>query len=284
MIVPGKTSRRAEIENVHILADKITAPAAPAHRISRVRLLTPFRESLECCAATIVSGRRGTGKTVLATDFVRHAGRAAAWYKVDAPDSELRVFFQYLCASVREQRPAFGQRVLERLGSLLSIEDVPLLVEYFIYELLEHDAPLLVVIDDLHLVYDAEWVVHFFRRLLPLLPPEVHFVLIGRSLPPAPLWRMRSKQTLRVVEERELAFNLQEAQRLFAGFGLSNEQAFAAWEQTHGRASSLVECAQLLSLASAPLENSETSSERREQSGRLRLVKGYTSGTSFKTA
>jgi LuxR family maltose regulon positive regulatory protein len=267
---------------VHILPDKISLPSDLTPRVLRERLLETLRESLACCAATIVSGRSGTGKTILAADFARSSGRCVAWYKVDAPDSELAVFFQYLCASVRQVRPGFGEQTMERLGELLSIEDVPLLVEYFVYELLQQDEPLLVVVDDLHLVYDAEWVVPFFRRLLPLLPPEVHVMLLGRSLPPAPLWRMRSKQTLCVINELELAFTLTEAQRLFAGYGLAARLAVPAWEQTRGRASTLEEQARLAAAAEelsrvADLGESHAASH-------LRLVKGYSPDPSLGTA
>jgi ATP/maltotriose-dependent transcriptional regulator MalT len=64
----------------------------------------------------------------------------------------------------------------------------------------------LVVIEDLHLVSDSDWLVPFFSRLLPLLPSEVHVLITSRSLPPAPLWRMRSKQSLVVIDEARCAF------------------------------------------------------------------------------
>ena len=217
------------------LPDKINAPAE-LPRVSRGRLLALLRESLEGCNSTIIQGRAGTGKTMLAADFARRCGRRVAWYKVDAPDMELRVFFQYLSAGIAAGRPGFGRRILERIGATVGAEDVPLLVEYFVYELLESDEPLLIVIDDLHQVYDAEWVVPFFRRLLPLLPPEVHVVLLGRSLPPTPLWRMRSKQTLCVLDEPSLAFTPEEARQLFASYGLDEERAEAVLRQTRGRA------------------------------------------------
>jgi ATP/maltotriose-dependent transcriptional regulator MalT len=274
--------REPETLKVNILQDKITSPHNLAPRVSRERLLSILRESLNCCAATIINGRTGTGKTALVNDFARNSGRRVAWYKVDAPDSELSVFFQYLCASVRGQRPGFGEQTLARLGELVGIEDVPLLVEYFVYELLEHDEPLLMVVDDLHLVYDAEWVVPFFRRLLPLLPPEVHIMLIGRSLPPAPLWRMRSKQTLYVIDEPELAFTLDEARELFESYELPCEQASAAWQRTRGRASTLENLARLMAEA-AELAKSSTK-ERRRNTGRLRLIKGYSPKTSMRTA
>jgi ATP/maltotriose-dependent transcriptional regulator MalT len=221
---------------------------------------------------------------MLTRDFSRLSGRRAAWYKVDAPDAELRVFFRYLCASVGAARPGFGRKTLERLGERVGQEDVPLLVEYFVYELLERDEPLLVVVDDLHLVYDADWVVPFFRRLLPLLPPEVHLVLIGRSLPPAPLWRMRSKQTLCVIDEAALAFSPEEAERLFESYGLPRRMARPALEQTRGRAGAL----DLLARTAKVNEEAARLAAARDDDGRrvrsLQLVKGFNRKSSLGTA
>jgi hypothetical protein len=51
----------------------------------------------------------GSGKTALAINFATKCGRPFVWYKVDAPESELRIFFHYLVASIRRQRPRFGE-------------------------------------------------------------------------------------------------------------------------------------------------------------------------------
>ena len=256
---------------VQVIPEKITPPAE-LPRVSRERLLRTLKESMEGCNSTIVAGRAGTGKTMLATDFARRSGRRVAWYKLDAPDSELSVFLRHLCASLAGARPGFGEKTLERVGFADAL-DVPLAVEHLTYELLESNEPLLVVIDDLHLVYDAEWVVPFFRRWLPLLPPEVHVVLLGRSLPPTPLWRMRSKQTLCVLEEETLAFTLEEARALYASYGLPGACADAALRETRGRAATLDARARREGVAE---ESERTPSSRgARQSGRLplRLVK-----------
>jgi hypothetical protein len=50
---------------------------------------------------------------------------------------------------------------------------------------------------------------------------------------------MRSKQMLRVVEESELAFTLDETFRLFETYGLSEEYARVAWRETSGRAAAV---------------------------------------------
>ncbi|HEV7891068.1 MAG TPA: AAA family ATPase [Pyrinomonadaceae bacterium] len=224
---------------MQVIQDKITAPRQTPHA-PRPRLLRMLGEGLDSCTSTVITGRAGTGKTLLATDFARGCGRRTAWYTVEAPDGELPVFLRYLTESVRRQRPGFGREVLSGFAGSTGSGDIPALAEAFIYELQECGGePLLLVIDGLHLIYDAEWVVPFFRRLLPLLPTEAHMLIIGRSLPPTPVWRMRSKQTLCLVEEAALAFTPREAEELFAAYGLAGRDARRALEQTGGRAASL---------------------------------------------
>ncbi len=255
-----------------LILDKITTPAE-APRISRPRLLSTLHGSLNSCTSTIINGRAGTGKTLLVSDFARRCGRAVAWYKIDASDGDLHVFFNYLLGAVGRYRPGFGERALVPLIEAATLEDIPVLAEAFVYELLENvgQEPLVIILDDLHLVYDAEWVVPFFRRLLPLLPAEAHMLITGRSLPPAPLWRMRSKQTLCVVEETVLSFTLKEAEKLFAHYNLAPERAASALQQSRGRAAALDAIARLWS----ETENTGATKPKRTRKPRIRQTHGY---------
>lgn len=219
--------------------------ALPAHNTSplRLRLLGLLDESIRTCASTIINGRAGCGKTTLAADFARRCGRSIAWYKVDAPDADRQIFFKYLIASIQQHRPGFGWENVEPLLQK-NVSDIQLLADAFVYELLKADRErLLIVIEDLHLIHDADWVVPFFSRLLPLLPTNVHMVITSRTMPPAPVWRMRSKQSLSVIDEAELAFTRQEAIDLFEFHGVSREEATIALDHTHGRAAALDHCA-----------------------------------------
>src|SRR5207253_1731171 len=81
----------------------IAIPAQSAH-VSRPRLLKLLENNLASYNATIINGRAGTGETVLAAGFARRSGRALSWYKVDASDSDLRVFCEHLLASLKLQR------------------------------------------------------------------------------------------------------------------------------------------------------------------------------------
>jgi LuxR family maltose regulon positive regulatory protein len=235
---------------MQVIHDKVTVPLQNP-RVSRPRLLRVLEAGLDSCTSTIITGGGGTAKTLLAKDFARnYCAARTAWYSVEAPDGELPIFLRYLVESVSRQRPGFGREVLAQCAATTGCEDIPTLAEAFLYELLEcRGEPLLMVIDDLHLIYDAEWVVPFFRRLLPLLPREAHLLIVGRSLPPTPMWRMRSKQTLCLIEEDGLAFTPREAADLFASYGLAGDDARAALEQSQGRAAVLDGLARRMSRA-----------------------------------
>jgi len=231
---------------MELILEKIATPS-PMACLPRPRLQAILEQSLSSCTSTILSARAGTGKTSLAIEFAENSGRAVAWYKVDAPDSELLIFFRYLIASISKQRPGFGGGALLPLLWSATPGRMPLVAEAFVYEL-EREAgkPLLIVIEDLHLVCDVEWLVPFFSRLLPLLPSDVHLLITSRTMPPAPLWRLRSKQTLSVIDEETLCFTKEEAISLFESYDLSREQACIALDHSHGRAAALTSLAATL--------------------------------------
>src|SRR5215831_16165304 len=125
-----------------IITSKIMIPTE-IPRVCRQGLLDTLQENLKSCHATVINGRAGAGKTMLAVDFVRrHVGRAA-WYKVDAPDMSLTVFIEYLVASVARVRPGFGRQTLEcreralRSGQTgaMSEFDIAALAEAYAYDL-----------------------------------------------------------------------------------------------------------------------------------------------------
>jgi LuxR family maltose regulon positive regulatory protein len=257
------SSHDLDMAKLELITDKI-APPARRSRVSRPRLLSILEKSMATGTSTIISGRASTGKTSLALDFAQKCGRPVAWYKIDAPDADPRIFFSYLISSIQDCRPEFGIRSLVPLTEAAGLEHMTWLADAFVYKLAESETsgPLLIVIEDLHLVSDSDWLVPFFTRLLPLLPSEVHLLITSRNLPPAPLWRMRSKQSLVVIDEETLAFTRTEAIALFESYGLSSDQASIALDHTHGRAGALDESALFLQKSSRSRSETDNRVER----------------------
>ncbi len=234
---------------MRLILEKITAPSK-LPRVTRVRLLEKLHKSLYCCAASVINGRAGTGKTQLAADFAWGCSRNVAWLKVDSSDANLGIFIQYLTESISRQSPVFNGQPVRCLAETVTLKDFSFLAERFVYDLQEHSyEPLLIVIEDLHLVYDADWVAPFFTRLLPLLPTDVHMLITCRSMLPFPLWRMLSKQMLCVIDEAELAFTQVEAEDLLLSYGLGVESASFGSRRESVRIAVLDEFARRLNMA-----------------------------------
>src|SRR5215211_4505250 len=92
------TSPKAERDGVHILNEKLEIPHC-AGLIERPRLIEKLERSLSRFAATLVSGRAGTGKTSIAAAYAR-TRKTTAWFTVESSDVDWNVFASYLAASV----------------------------------------------------------------------------------------------------------------------------------------------------------------------------------------
>ena len=205
----------------------------PSSMVQRARLLQELQTNLTRYTATVLSGRSGTGKTWLAADFAQSCQRRTAWYRVEASDAALPVFWEYLVCCL----PLSGTPQTVVPHALNTPTDY---AEALAHLLTEHcEQPLLFVLDDLHLIYDAPWLETFITRLLALTPRSVHFLLVGRGLPPAPLWRLRSKQRVGLIEETALAFTPEETQAWWAQLPDAQDHALTAWRKTRGRAALL---------------------------------------------
>ncbi len=98
-------------------------------------------------------------------------------------------------------------------------------------------------------MFDAAWFADFFHAFVPSLSPRVKVLLIARTLPPLAVWRLRSKQILDVVEEKSLAFSVDETIRLFRNHKLAPKIARAAHQTAYGKIPKLKEITEKKSLS-----------------------------------
>ena len=224
--------------DIHLFAEKLRVPEFKKN-ISRPRLNELLTKSSIQFGATLVCGRAGTGKTALAADFARKY-KNVSWYSVESAESDWNTFSKYLTAGIFENnshKTLFGKdtesnSIQEKISKFLSKLFSQIGAAY-------KNESLLIVLDDIHHVFDAEWFNDFLHLLIYSLLPNVNLLLLSRSKPSAPLWRLRSKQILNVIDEKLLALSVEETEQLYNNYGLNTEHAKKAHRDTFGRISKL---------------------------------------------
>lgn len=231
-------SRKTVRHTLPLILEKMVVPSVPA-AIARPRLREFFGKSVRQFPANLISGRAGTGKTYSAVGLSRDY-RTVAWYSVDPADSDWAVFSHYLASAVSVA--AAGGTV-----EVAPLKAKPAQISQFLDKLLAtiesrlNGQEMLIVLDDIHHVFDAPWFADFFNLLLFSVQPNTHLLLLCRSKPPLPLWRLRSKQVLNVIDEKLLAFDETEIGDLCQTLGAHRSLARDVPESAKGRIAKVVD-------------------------------------------
>jgi LuxR family transcriptional regulator, maltose regulon positive regulatory protein len=191
-----------------LLATKLHVPQPRPGFLPRPRLLQRLAEAT-ALELVLVCTPAGFGKTSLLGDWARRSGRVVAWLSLDAGDNDPARFWRHVTAALDRVRPGVAERVGGLLGppTPASFEG---LVTALINELEGQPEPVLLVLDDYHLV-DAQAVHASLAFLVEHLPPGLRLVLASRADPPLPLARLRARGQLAELRAAELRFTPEEA-------------------------------------------------------------------------
>lgn len=222
-----------------LLTTKLFVPRTPAGFVFRPRLVEQLDEGA-ARELVLVSAPAGFGKTALLADWSQRRKRPVAWLSLDASDNDPVRFWRHVAAALDRVRPG----VAERVGPLLarpSPTSFDGFVSALINELVGHADPVVLVLDDYHLI-EAESVHASLLFLLEHVPPGLQLVLACRADPPLPLARLRGRGKLAELRTLELRFTDAEAAALLreaVGQDLGDDAVAALAARTEGWAAGL---------------------------------------------
>jgi LuxR family maltose regulon positive regulatory protein len=172
---------------------KFDAPAAPTGYIPRPRLEARL-EAASGARLTVVSGRAGSGKSVLISSWLaKFADDDSSWVTLDEDDNKPSVFWSDVTAAVN------------RLSG----------DEYGRYMVARSDRDGYLVIDDAH-VLTAVAAQRSLVQLVALAPSWLHLILSSREQPALALWRLRAEGALVEIDDDALRLDPEEAHHLVA--------------------------------------------------------------------
>jgi ATP/maltotriose-dependent transcriptional regulator MalT len=206
----GVTAGAAEV----VITTKLFRPNPRHHTVERIRLHELLRQG-RTLPLTLVVAPAGWGKSTLVADWLAHDQVAAGWVSLDAGDDDPKRFWRYLLLAADRAGSAAGPAALRRLGAKSSdiLRDV---LPAFVNELASSGGPLVLVLDDYHLISSAQ-VHETVVTLLDRCPPQLHLMVITRADPPLPVSRLRVRGELAEVRAEQLRFSLEEALEFFRG-------------------------------------------------------------------
>lgn len=218
-----------------LLPTKLHPRQARPQTLARPRLI----EQLERCAAlplTVVLGPAGAGKSTAVVAWLEHTELPVAWLSLDPADDAPNRLLAYVLAALQTVDP----RLTTDASALLAapeIDDVEALwADAIVIPLAQREAPLVLVLDDFHVITDPR--LHgVIAWLLDHGPACLRLLLLSRSEPPLPLARARARGALGELGVDDLRFSLDEARRFYAevmGLRLDDHTVAQLEQRTEG--------------------------------------------------
>ena len=168
---------------------------------------------------TLLSAPAGSGKTVLLGSWIEAAGlgERTAWVSVERDERDAQRFWLSVVAALRGVVGVAGP--IEDLGPAPGF-DGDVVVERIVDGARSLDAPVLLVIDDLHELVEPKAMAQL-DLLLARRPPQIRVILSTRHDPPLALHRYRLAGALAEVRATDLRFRLDEAKQLLTAAGIA---------------------------------------------------------------
>jgi LuxR family transcriptional regulator, maltose regulon positive regulatory protein len=195
-----------------ILESKITVPDVPGFAVQRPRISELLAGGTRWNPLTIVTGPPGTGKTMALTLWAAAESRPVAWVALDRYDNRPKSFWSYVVAALRRSGAVIPES-LPADARKQATDHVFLL--WLASALAGQDRPVILVLDDFHVLTDPE-VLKGLDFVLRNVGPGLRVVVSSRADPPLRLYRYRLAGELAEIRASDLAFNIAEAGLLLA--------------------------------------------------------------------
>lgn len=200
--------------DIGLAATKLRPPTLPGNLVRRSRLDDLLDTGLDDHThLLLISAPAGSGKSTLLASWLSGRPGTFAWLQAETSDDDPARFWTYLVEAISEAQPSVRAVVQPVVSD--STGDHDSVISALITALAELPDPLVIVIDDYHLI-TSDAVHRGAERLIELCPPHVTIVVSTRFDPPFRLGRLRVRGHLIEVRGDGLRFDVKEATNLLA--------------------------------------------------------------------
>lgn len=244
---------------------KLVAPSTRPGTVAKEDVIA--RLSTAGTPIVTVAAPAGYGKTTLLARWAEADPRPFAWVVLDARDSDATVFLRYIAAAIHRIEPVSSDvfDALSGPGGSTWATRVPRVGR----ALAALDRPLVLVLDDLHLVGNPSCL-DVLAELVQYVPAGSQIAIASREEPALPLARWRTNGHVHEIGVMDLRLDEQEAALLLAAAGveLDERELSDLTERTEGWPAGLY-------LAALSMQTGAAGSVREGFNGDDRFVSEY---------
>ena len=233
IIEPGNTFNKVNIrknKGIEMRGNKVELTKVTRPRLHSTYQRTDLNTLLDELSATpviVVSGKPGSGKTSLISNYVESRNLPCIWYHVDRGEDDLTKFFYYLSIAALKVNP-FNKTILpqvspERVSRLPSLAK-----EYFqkLYQSIQ--TPFMMVFDDYHHLKGGTALNDVISEACAALPPGGRIVLISNSDSNSNLPKLNPARIMARLGYEDLLLSPSEVKEIAAIHGISLPSDHAA--------------------------------------------------------
>jgi len=224
----------------HILRTKLIPPPRNARTLARPRVSQSLKQALDY-RLTILQAEAGYGKSTALAELAAEI-QPVIWYQANEEDNDPLVFLLQFCHALKHAVPAVSNLPTPFLDAWDGAQG-PLpwrgIMDQIINAIADASAmPLLLILDDAHLLTESGELPFILDRLIGLAPVHFHVLLSGRPTITLPtLKRLRAQGDALVLDQSVLTFTKNEIASLFGtryGLELTSEELDSLLEYTEG--------------------------------------------------
>ena len=189
---------------------KITPPRFP-HVLHRTRLIDILQQHREK-KLILILGPAAQGKSTLAVSWVNAAKTPSAWVNLSPEDADPVNLFYLLVHALDRALPHqdFSSLMVYPAVAMGPQEEIPLYRNWAVSLFGPVSVPVGIILDGLDQLPPEAPAHRFLQVLLDEAPPEVHFFMLSREIPPLNLEALKMRQAAYILSGEELAFSLEE--------------------------------------------------------------------------
>ncbi|MFO7750681.1 MAG: BTAD domain-containing putative transcriptional regulator [Desulfobacteraceae bacterium] len=185
--------------------------------IQRERLFALFNDNRQKRIA-LVLGQAAQGKSTLVASYLKTVQAPTVWLHLGSENTDHTNLFHLLLSAFdqRQDQNIFHARGYPQV-TLGTRQDIVRQQEILFARFDRAGTPMTIVLDDLEALAVNASAFDLIQGIMDEMPSNIRLFLLSRKMPPLSIQRLKIKNKLLIVENRELAFTLDEAKAFFAG-------------------------------------------------------------------